>query len=135
MAGTTGMRISGYQRPVDLIEIANRSQTAKTSAKESGNPSFKEMFSKELASSNNIAFSRHAHERLHSRGLVLSDEKLNSIAGAIDKADAKGSRETLVLSDDAAFVVSVPNRTVITVFDPDNLREGVVTAIDSAVII
>ena len=34
MAGTTGMRISGYQRPVDLIEIANRNQTAK--AKESG---------------------------------------------------------------------------------------------------
>ncbi|MCK4373485.1 MAG: flagellar biosynthesis protein, partial [candidate division Zixibacteria bacterium] len=58
-----------------------------------------------------------------------------SIAGAIDKADAKGSKETLILSDDAAFVVSVPNRTVITVFDRDNLREGVVTAIDSAVII
>ena len=133
MAGTTGMRISGYQRPVDLIEIANRNQTAK--AKESDNTSFKEMFSKELASSHNIAFSRHAHERMHSRGLELSDEKLNSIAGAIDKADAKGSRETLVLSDDAAFVVSVPNRTVITVFDRENLREGVVTAIDSAVII
>lgn len=133
MAGTTGMRISGYQRPVDLIEIANRGQTA--SAKDTGRSSFKEMFSQELAASRNIAFSRHAHERLHSRGLELSDEKLNSIAGAIDKADAKGSRETLVLSDDAGFVVSVPNRTVITVFDRDNLREGVVTAIDSAVII
>lgn len=133
MAGTTGMRISGYQRPVDLIEIANRKQTA--SAKETGRSSFKEMFSKELARTRNIAFSRHAHERMHSRGLELSDEKLNSLAGAIDKADAKGSRETLVLSDDAAFVVSVPNRTVITVFDRDNLREGIVTAIDSAVII
>ncbi|MDH3891256.1 MAG: flagellar protein [candidate division Zixibacteria bacterium] len=133
MAGTTGMRISGYQRPVDLIEIANRAQTV--SAEERGRSSFKEMFSQELARSRNIAFSRHAHERLHSRGLALSDEKLNSIAGAIDKADAKGSRETLVLSDDEAFVVSVPNRTVITVFDRDNLREGVVTAIDSAVII
>jgi len=133
VAGTTGMRISGYQRPVDLIEIANRAQTV--SAEERGRSSFKEMFSQELARSRNIAFSRHAHERLHSRGLALSDEKLNSIAGAIDKADAKGSRETLVLSDDEAFVVSVPNRTVITVFDRDNLREGVVTAIDSAVII
>ncbi len=133
MAGTTGMRISGYQRPVDLIEIANRGNTAST--KDTDRSSFKEMFSKELARTRNIAFSRHAHERLHSRGLELSDEKLNSIAGAIDKADAKGSRETLILSDDEAFVVSVPNRTVITVFDRDNLREGVVTAIDSAVII
>jgi flagellar operon protein len=88
-----------------------------------------------MASSRNIAFSRHAHERLYSRGLALSDESLNSIAGAIDRAGAKGSKETLILSDDAAFVVSVPNRTVITVFDRDNLSEGVVTDIDSAVII
>ena len=133
MAVTTGMRISGYQRPVDLIEIANRDQTAK--AKEPGRPSFKEMFARELANSHNIAFARHASERLHSRGLETSDENMNSIAGAIDKAYAKGSRETPVLSEDAALGVSVPNRTVITVFDPDNLREGIVTAIDSAVII
>ncbi len=133
MANTTGMRISGYQRPVNLIEIANRGKTSNNS--EPGGASFKEMFSQELARSRNIAFSRHARERLFSRNLELSDEQLNNIAGAIDKADAKGSRETLVLSDDAAFVVSVPNRTVITVFDRDNLREGVVTSIDSAVII
>ncbi len=134
MAVNSGSRISGYQRPVDLIEIAQRTQATKQQQRASGS-SFKEMFSSEMAQSRNIAFSRHAHERLYSRGLTLSDESLKSIAGAIDKADAKGSKETLILSDDAAYVVSVPNRTVITVFDRDNLREGVVTAIDSAVII
>ena len=134
MAVNSGLRISGYQRPVDLIEIAQRTQATSQQQKPDGS-SFQEMFSAEMARSHNIAFSRHAHERLHSRGLMLSDENLESIAGAIDKADAKGSKETLILSDDAAFVVSVPNRTVITVFDRDNLREGVVTAIDSAVII
>ena len=134
MAVNSGLRISGYQRPVDLIDIAQRAQGTASQQKANGS-SFKEMFSQEMANSRNIAFSRHAHERLHSRGLMLSDENLASIAGAIDKADAKGSKETLILSDDAAFVVSVPNRTVITVFDRDNLREGVVTAIDSAVII
>ncbi len=134
MAVNSGLRISGYERPVDLIEIAQRTQATKQQQKPDGS-SFKEMFSAEMAQSRNIAFSRHAHERLYSRGLMLSDESLASIAGAIDKADAKGSKETLILSDDAAYVVSVPNRTVITVFDRDNLREGVVTAIDSAVII
>ena len=134
MAVNSGLRISGYQRPVDLIEIAQRTQATGQQQKPDGS-SFKEMFSAEMAQSRNIAFSRHAHERLYSRGLTLSDESLESLAGAIDKADAKGSKETLILSDDAAFVVSVPNRTVITVFDRDNLREGVVTAIDSAVII
>ncbi len=133
MAVSSSMRISGYQRPVDLIEIAQRTQA--TGPQKPSGSSFKEMFSAEMAQSRNIAFSRHAHERLYSRGLTLSDESLESLAGAIDKADAKGSKETLILSDDAAYVVSVPNRTVITVFDRDNLREGVVTAIDSAVII
>ena len=134
MAVNSGSRISGYQRPVDLIEIAQRTQATSEQQKTNGS-SFKEMFSAEMAQLRNIAFSRHAHERLYSRGLTLSDENLKSLAGAIDKADAKGSKETLILSDDAAYVVSVPNRTVITVFDRDNLREGVVTAIDSAVII
>lgn len=134
MAVNSGMRISGYQRPVNLIEIAQRTQANPPQQKADGS-SFKEMFSQEMARSRNIAFSRHAHERLYSRGLALSDENLNSLAGAIDKADAKGAKETLILSDEAAFVVSVPNRTVITVFDRDSLSQGVVTSIDSAVII
>ena len=39
------------------------------------------------------------------------------------------------LWDMALLVVSVENRTVITAFDRDQLRDGVVTSIDSAVII
>jgi len=128
------MRVSGYQRPVNLIEIAERTKAGTPKQKADG-ASFKEMFSQEMASTHNIAFSRHAHERLYSRGLELSDESIDRLAGAIDKADAKGAKETLILSDEAAFVVSVPNRTVITVFDRDSLNEGVVTSIDSAVII
>ena len=88
-----------------------------------------------LASNRKLTFSSHAQERLFSRNITLSEETVNGIADAIDKAELKGSKETLVLSDEAAFVVSVKNRTVITAFDRDNLREGVVTAIDSAVII
>jgi len=134
MATGQGMRISGYQRPVDLIEIAQRGKRP-TREQKPQETSFKEMFSKELAQSRNLGFSRHAHERLHSRGLELSEENLNLLANAIDRAESKGSRETLVLADEAAYVVSVKNRMVITVFDRDNLRQGVVTSIDSAVIV
>lgn len=130
-----GMKISNYQRPVDLVEIANRGQQANKSEENKSGVSFKEMFSKELANERQVSFSKHAHQRLYSRGMELDEEKLNNIADAIDKAEGKGSKETLILSDDMAFVVSVNNRTVITAFDKDNLREGVVTAIDSAVII
>ena len=65
----------------------------------------------------------------------MSGEQLNRIAEAIDKAGTRGSRETLILTDDAALVVSVNNRTVITAFDREHLREGVITSIDSAVIL
>ena len=129
-----GMKINNYQRPINLIEIANRNQPVSDSVK-TDKVSFKDMFSRELADDRRISFSKHAHERLFSRGLTLSEEKLNSIADAVDKAELKGSKETLILSDDLALVVSIPNRTVITAFDKENLREGVVTSIDSAVII
>ena len=129
-----GMRISGYQRPVDLIEIANRGkQVSEQSKTEAG--SFKEMFSSEMAENRGVTFSKHASQRMYSRGLELPDDKLSALVNAIDKAEMKGSKETLVLSDEAAFVVSVENRTVVTVFDRENLQDGIVTAIDSAVII
>ncbi len=128
------MKISNYQRPINLIEIAQRDKpTDKLS--QTGEKSFKEMFSQELAGDRNISFSKHASQRLYSRGIEIGEEKLNAIANAVDKAAEKGSKDTLILSDDTAFVVSVENRTIITAFDKDDLREGVVTSIDSAVII
>ena len=132
MSAGNGIKISNYQRPVNLIEIANQNKKTENS---DSSVSFKEMFSKELAQERHLEFSKHAHNRLFSRGLTLGEDKINAIADAVDKAEVKGSKETLILDDDMAFVVSVPNRTVITDFDKEKLREGVVTSIDSAVII
>lgn len=129
-----GMKINNYQRPINLIEIADRNKPT-DKLQQTGEKSFKEMFSQELAGDRDISFSKHASQRLYSRGIELGADKLNAIADAVDKASQKGSKETLILSDDTAFVVSVENRTIITAFDKDNLREGIVTSIDSAVII
>ena len=54
---------------------------------------------------------------------------------AINKADAKGVQDTLMLTDQAALIVSVPNRTVITAMDRSQLRGNIFTNIDGAVII
>ncbi|MEW5993975.1 MAG: TIGR02530 family flagellar biosynthesis protein [Candidatus Zixiibacteriota bacterium] len=133
MSSVSQVRVPVQQQPVNLIELSQR--TTQPAGGQTRESSFKEMFSQELAADRNVSFSRHARQRLFSRGVKLSDNSLNGLAEAIDKAQTKGSKETLVLTDQAAFVVSVPNRTVITVFDRDNLREGVVTSIDSAVIV
>jgi flagellar operon protein len=129
-----GSRVANYQRPVDLLEIARRGRPDR-SAPDTEGASFKEMFAREIAGERGVHFSKHASARLYSRGIELSETETARLADAIDKAETKGSRETLVLADKYALVVSVKDRTVVTAFDRDHLREGVVTSIDSAVIL
>ena len=133
MSYGNGMKVSAYERPVNLLEIAQRGNRPAETKGTSG--SFKDVLAGQLSSGGEITFSKHAEQRLHSRGISLTADLKTRLGQAIDKADAKGSRETLVLADSTAFVVAAKNRTVVTVFDKENLREGVVTSIDSAVIL
>ena len=82
-----------------------------------------------------LRFSRHAVERMERRRIRLGADQLSRIQGAVDRAARKGARESLVVLDRHAFVVSVTNRTVVTALDREALREQVVTQIDSAVIL
>lgn len=82
-----------------------------------------------------LKFSAHAQTRMQSRGIELSPDEVLKIKDAVDRAGAKGSRESLILTDKAAFVVSVRNGTVITAIDRDSLKENVFTNIDSTVMI
>ena len=82
-----------------------------------------------------IKFSGHAQTRLASRRITLTEGDLAKLGDAITKAAAKGARESLVLMDRAALVVSVPNRTVITAVARDDMKENIFTNIDSAVLL
>lgn len=82
-----------------------------------------------------IKFSGHAQTRLASRQITLTEGDLAKLGDAITRAHAKGARESLVLMDKAALVVSVPNRTVITAVARDDMKENIFTNIDSALFI
>jgi len=82
-----------------------------------------------------LKFSSHATQRLQERRIKLEPETLNKVSEALDKASAKGVEDTLVLTPDAALIVSVKNRTVITAIDRAGLTGNVFTNIDGAVII
>ena len=86
-----------------------------------------------LASS--LKFSAHAIERMRSRGISYPPETMKSIESAVQKAAAKGSKDTLVLTDTSALVVSVKNNTVVTVMDRNAMKENVFTNIDSTVMV
>lgn len=82
-----------------------------------------------------LKLSQHAFKRMEQRGIELGEDQLQKISLAVDKAAAKGAKETLVLMKDTAFIVSVKNRTIVTAVNGTSLSEGVFTQIDSAVII
>lgn len=81
-----------------------------------------------------LHFSRHALERVQRRGIPLDPTTLARLQEGVGRAAGKGSRDSLVLVDGTAFVVSVSNRTVVTAVGAQNMREHVFTNLDSAVI-
>jgi flagellar operon protein len=81
-----------------------------------------------------LRFSKHALERAQRRGIPLDPATLGRLQEGVGRIAGKGSRDSLVLVDGNAFVVSVPNRTVITAVGSGQMREHVFTNIDSAVI-
>ncbi len=81
-----------------------------------------------------VEFSGHASKRLEQRGIQLDAADMERLSKAVDRAGSKGARESLVLLNGMAFVVSVSNRTVITAIDMENMKENVITNIDSAVL-
>jgi flagellar operon protein len=81
-----------------------------------------------------VKFSAHAQKRLERRGMDVSAEQAQKLARAIDRAAAKGARTSLVLLDELALLVRVPERMVVTAMSPLAMRDGVVTQIDSAVV-
>jgi len=80
-----------------------------------------------------LTFSRHASKRLEMRGIQFTPQGLDRIEAAIDKAAEKGGRNSLVIAGALSLVVSIPNRTVVTVMNSDQMDENVITNIDSAV--
>lgn len=84
---------------------------------------------------NRLKVSGHAQTRLASRNIAFGQAEWDRVLDGVERAAQKGARESLVLVDDVALVVSVKNRTVITAVDKTNLKENVFTNIDSAVIV
>jgi flagellar operon protein len=82
-----------------------------------------------------LKFSAHASQRLKDRKIALDPQTLSRVNDAVDKAAAKGIEDTLVLTSDAALIVSVKNRTVVTALDRNSILGNVFTNIDGAIVV
>ncbi|MDN5375173.1 MAG: hypothetical protein PWQ39_213 [Thermacetogenium sp.] len=100
-----------------------------------GRDAVKDLSFADILARQSLKFSRHAQERIARREISLEAAHLERIEAAVEKAAAKGARDSLILVDNLAFIVSIRNRTVVTAMDENSMKGNVFTNIDSAVII
>jgi len=127
----TDNRIYYTNQPIQPIQPAPVKPRSTGTANTSG--SFDQVLNQTLGG---VKFSQHATQRLQTRNINLSNDQMNQLKTAVDKAAQKGARESLILmNNDLALVVSVTNRTVITAMYGSIFWVYVFTNIDSAVIV
>ncbi len=85
--------------------------------------------------SSELKFSKHAANRLNDRSILLTNSQNIRLENGVKQASEKGITESLVLVDSLAFIVNVPNKTVITAMDQTETDSNIFTNIDGAVII
>lgn len=114
---------------VPFVPIVNNSNTVNFVG-DKAKSSFDEIFNSELEK---VKFSSHALKRMESRNINIGNAELTKLQNALEKAESKGAKDSLIMMDNTAFIVNVPNRTIITALDVKESKENVFTNIDSVV--
>lgn len=101
----------------------------------SRNQSFEQILKDQINETKELKFSKHAKERAQERGIEVTPSLMSEIEKAVNKAREKGAKDLAVIGKDQAFIVNIPNNTVITAMSYLELKNNIFTNIDSAVII
>jgi flagellar operon protein len=117
------------QGPASGDQVVVRSQPQQSG----GGAAFAGFLAEQLGAEG-IKLSAHAQQRLQQANVDLGAGAVDRLKSAVERAEQKGSKDSLVLLDDLAFVVSVKNKTVVTAVDSNRAKENVFTNIDSVVI-
>ncbi|MFZ3172777.1 MAG: TIGR02530 family flagellar biosynthesis protein [Carboxydocellales bacterium] len=121
-----------FPQPIIPVNQPRRINTENTSPGQPGE--FQKVLDQQVCKSQ-LKFSQHAQQRLITRNIRLSLQEVTKLSSAVERAASKGAKQSLILMQDLAFVVSVQNRTVITALDGQNMKDNVFTNIDSAIIV
>lgn len=128
------IRFSMYSPVVTGKPSAAGAQKTTQTTKNDG-PSFQELLTETLRQSSEVNFSKHAVKRVEEHNIELTDENLGRLNEGVKIAGEKNLEEPLILVGNTAFLVNIPNNTVITAVDSQNMKGNVFTNIDGTVII
>ena len=122
-------------RASNNLKLQLEHQIVKPQQSAADSKGFADVLKGELDKNDGVKFSKHAMERIQSRGVDMSQQTLDSLNRAVTKARAKGCKDIAVIGEANAFIVSVQNNTVITTMNALEMRENIFTNIDSAVLL
>jgi len=119
--------------PPDALRQTPSESSPEGPSKETDGASFEDHLEAAQEQTADIDLSGHAQRRIAQRNISLNATQRQELADAMDQLDDNGAQDAAVLRDDAAFVVNVPNRTVVTALDQTEMQHRVFTQIDSAI--
>ncbi len=128
---------NGYLSIEQLTDQYRKKAAGKENRENSSGLSFQEILrqrSRGAEEAGDLRFSKHALNRLNDRNIELDNLQLERLKAGAEKAGEKGIRDSLVIVDQLAFIVNVPNKTVVTAMDSTATDENIFTNINGAVI-
>jgi flagellar operon protein len=122
------------QLQLSRLNGSSKQQVSKTGTVASSG--FAGQLNKELSKPNiDLKISKHAQARMNERQITISDEKWASISQKVDEAKSMGVKDSLVLTDKAAMVVSAQNKTVITVMNREEATKQIFSNINGTIVL
>lgn len=120
-----------------LQEQYLRSTKQTTASRTEEGLSFQEILNRKqsgaVTDAQKLRFSKHAAGRLADRNIELTSGQMERLTDGARKAGEKGIQESLVVLDGLAFIVNIPNKTVVTAMEQAETQDNVFTNIDGAV--
>jgi flagellar operon protein len=129
------LQFSGRVQPLQPLKPPTAPKEDTASNSQAKNVNFGDLLQNNIEEQQKVRFSNHAIKRLQERSLILSQDLLERLNSGVQQLDEKGARNSLVLIDQTAYVVSVKNKTVVTAVNQSEEGKNIFTNIDGVAIV
>lgn len=121
-------------RQLNYHPLAQINQPVKKQVETNG-ASFKDLLGTIHSDDSTLKISKHAEKRLNERNIKIDQELWQRIEQKVNEAKVKGVHDSLVVTDQAALIVSAKNNTVITAMDRAEASSQIFTNINGTILI
>ena len=126
------IRTTSQTVSIQQLRLEHEQHAAGTAGSGNG---FGALLKNALEDSGKVRFSKHAAARVEQRGIEVTDSLLNDLNQAVGKAREKGAKDVVVIGQQGAFIVNIPNNVVVTTMPSQEMKQNIFTNIDSAVLL